>query len=429
MSSLLQRAGAETRTPAPRAAAIAALDIGASKISCFIGGASQGPGPLRVAGVGSQTSRGVRNGVIVDLDRAHEAVRAAVHQAERMAGVAVSEVVVSVSGFGVRAERARGEIGVHGGEIGIKEKRRVVGAAMQQVRLDNRHILHATPVGFTVDGERVRDPRGMLGRRLGVAITVVTVPAPQWRNLVLCVERAVLTVSGAVASPYAAALASLAEEEMEAGVLLVDMGARATTAAVIHQGALMHVDAVPIGSDHVTQDVAQCFQTTPAVAERLKVMHGSAIASLHEDNQMIDAPHYCEDGGMVTSQIARSMLTGIVRPRVEETLELLRDRLAGAGLEPAGGGRRIVLTGGGAKLVGVRELAARVFGGHVRVGRPQRFAGLGDAVSGPAYAVPAGLLRWGIEQPSDLAAAARAGADASAHPLARAVAWVRDNIW
>jgi cell division protein FtsA len=193
-------------------------------------------------------------------------------------------------------------------------------------------------------------------------------------------------------------------------------------------GALAHVDAVPIGSDHISHDVAHCLGTSASAAERLKILHGSAIASLNEDNQMIDAPQIGEDGGLIASQVPRSILSGVVRPRVEETFELLRDRLSASGLDRSGAGRRVVLTGGGAQLHGVRELAARVFEGHVRVGRPQRFAGLGDAVSGPAYAVAAGLLRWGVDHRSELAPAAGQPHDALTHPVARAMAWLKDNF-
>lgn len=428
MSTYAKRSAVENRTLAPRASMLAALDIGASKITCFIGSVGQGPGPLRVAGVGTQAARGVRNGAIVDIDAAERAVRAAVSQAERMAETTISEVVVSVSGFGVRADQATGEIGLANSEIGVKERRRVVGAALQHVRLDGRTILHVTPSFFVVDGLKVRDPSHMFGKRLGVAITVVSAPTPQWRNIVLCVERAMLTISGSVAAPYAAALGSLAEDDLELGALVVDMGARSTTAALFQGGALIHVDAVPIGSDHVTHDIAHCLGTSASAAERLKVVHGSAIASLNEDNLMIDVPRMTETGLVIGDQAARSMLTGIVRPRVEETLELLRDRLRAGGLDKLNAGRRIVLTGGGSQLNGVRELAARVFEGHVRIGRPQRFTGLGDAVAGPGFSVAAGLLRWGIERPVDTTGAPSQLRDPPSHPVARAVAWLKEHF-
>lgn len=429
MSSLEQRIKVAAREPIQLSPLMAALDIGAAKITCFIARSLQGPGPLKILGVGLQPSRGVRNGVITDLESVEKSIRAAFEQAESMAGAAASEVVVSISGFGLKTEKVVGEITLPLGEIGAKDKRRVFGAALQTKRYEGRTILHATPSYFKLDGHLVSDPLGMLGRRLEVGVTIVTAPTAIWRNSVLCVERTNRHVAGVVAAPYASSLASLAEDELESGALLVEMGARSTTAALFQASSLMHVDAVPIGSDHITQDIAHCFGTSSHAAERLKVVHGSAIANLNDEEQLIDAPRFGDDGNLVSSRSPRSFLTGIVRPRVEETLELLRDRLNAQGIERAGYGRRIVLTGGGAQLNGVRELAARVFEGHVRIGRPQRYSGLGDAVSGPGYAVCAGLLRWGIDRPSDLTKLATATQDQHNHPVSKAVNWLKEVFW
>lgn len=429
MSSLEQRLKVAAREPLQLSPLVAALDIGASKITCFIARSALGNGPLKILGVGAQPSRGVRNGTIIDLESVERSIRAAFDQAEQMAGAAASEVVVSISGFGLKAEKAIGEINLPVGEIGVKEKRRVVSAALQSKRFEGRTILHATPCYFKLDGQKVNEPVGMIGRRLEVGVTIVTAPTSMWRNTVLCVERTNRHVAGVVAAPYASSLASLAEDELESGSLLVEMGARSTTAALFQTGSLVHVDAVPIGSDHITQDIAHCFNTSARAAEHLKVVHGSAIASLNEEEQLIDAPRFGDDGNLVSSRSPRSFLTGIVRPRVEETLELLRDRLNANGIERAGYGRRIVLTGGGAQLNGVRELAARVFEGHVRVGRPQRYSGLADAVSGPGFAVCAGLLRWGIERPSDLTKMATQSQESNNHPVAKAVSWLKEVFW
>lgn len=427
MSSLIQRSSAQERKPAPRSGAITAIDIGASKIVSFVGHCATGPGPLKVAGVGVSNSGGVANSMITDIEQTSRAINNAVRNAEAMAAVASSEAVVSVSGFGVRSETAHGQISVPGGEVSAREKRKVVGAALQRLKLSERSILHATPRYFTVDGNPVREPQDMICKQLGVVLTVVTAPTIHWRNLQICVERANLNVIGLVAAPYASALAALSEDEMEAGALLIDMGARSTTAALFHNGALAHIDAIPIGADSVTQDIAHGFSTSIAMAEKLKVVHGSAIAHLADDTQLIDATQIDELGQTVTGQIPRALLTGIIRPRVEEMLELLRDRLIAAGIERPGTGRRVVLTGGGANLNGVRELASKVLESPVRIGRPQRFSGLGDAVSGSAFSVPAGLMRWGVAPPTDLARLATRELVEPSTPLQRAVQWMREH--
>lgn len=429
MSSLDSRIKAPVKEQVNLSPLIAALDIGASKITCFVGRAPNGPGPMRVLGVGAKPSRGVRNGAIVDLESVERSVAEAFLQAEEMAGAAVSEAVVSISGFGLKAERAKGEINIPLGEIGLKDRRRVVANALAIRKFEGRTILHTTPCWFKLDGQLVKEPLGMVGRKLEVSVTIVTAPTNIWRNIVLCVERTNRHVAGVVAAPYAASLAALADEELESGALLIEMGARSTTAALFQNGALAHIDAVPIGSDHITQDIAHCFCTSAVAAEKLKIVHGSAIASLNEDEQMIDAPRFDENGKLVASLSPRSLLTGIVRPRVEETLELLRDRLIANGIERAGFGRRIVITGGGAQLNGVRELAARVFESHVRVGRPQKFTGLGDAVSGPGFAVSAGLLKWGFEQPSDLTKIVTQNSQIGHHPITKAIGWLKEVFW
>lgn len=429
MSSLETRQKTVAKESLQLSPLIGAVDIGASKISCFVGRAANGSGPLKVTGVGARASRGVRNGAIVDLESVEKSVAEAFYQAEAMAGGAVSNAIVSISGFGIKAEKVRGELNLLPNvEVGLKEQRRVVANAIAGKKYEGRTILQTTPYWFKIDGQFVKSPLGMVGRKLEVAVTIVTAPTNVWRNVVLSVERTNRTVAGVVAAPYASSLAVLAEEELESGALLIELGARSTTAALFQNGALAHIDAVPIGADHITQDIAHCFCTSASAAEKLKIVHGSAIANLNEDELMIDAPRFNEDGNMVSSLSPKSYLTGIVRPRVEETLELLRDRLVANGIERAGYGRRIVLTGGGAQLNGVRELAARVFEGHVRVGRPQRYSGLADAVSGPGYAVAAGLLRWGAQRPNDLSKI-HTHQNETTHPVNRALSWLKETFW
>jgi len=434
MSSLAKRLAVPTRTPAAKPSVVAALDIGASKIACFIAktdalGTVGRTGPLRVAGVGQQPSKGVRGGGIVDLEMAAKAVGAAVEQAERMAGTRITEAVVSVSGFGLAARPAHGEIGVGPGEVTTKDVRRVVAQALQSVRCDGRTVIHAVPVAYVLDGGKsISDPRGMMGRVLSVTLTVVSVPTSAWRNLILCVERAHLTVSGAVAGPYASALATLVDDDLNLGSICLDMGGASTSAAVFLNGSLVHVDAVPLGGQHVTNDVAMGLSTSYASAERVKILNGTVLASPNEENEMIDAPQLGDDGRLHPATAPRSLLTGVIRPRVEETLELLRDRLRAAGADRLGA-RRIVLTGGAAQLNGARELAARVFESPVRLARPSRYVGLADAVSGPAFAGSAGLLRWALERPADIAQRGPADSEEEARGIvSRCLNWVRQNF-
>jgi cell division protein FtsA len=248
------------------------------------------------------------------------------------------------------------------------------------------------------------------------------------------VERAHLQFEGAVAAPFASSLAALEEDEMDLGVICIDMGGGSTSVAVYSDGALTYVDSLAVGGAHVTQDVARGLSTSMVGAERIKTLHGSAIASANEDREMIEAPPRGDDPGAGPVTAPRSLLKGIIAPRVEETLELLKDRLraAGALVDPGAG---IVLIGGASQLAGVREVAVRVFDRPVRLGRPRRIPHLADAASGPAFCAAAGVLQRaafgpreaGPKRPSGAARAA-GPVDSHANVVSKAAAWLRDNL-
>lgn len=269
--------------------------------------------------------------------------------------------------------------------IGDGDLSRAIASALAQVRIPGRKPIHLLPIAWSVDGQRgIRDPRAMFGRALGLELLVVSVNENIFHTLAHCVERAHLSFEGIVAAPFASALAALEEDEMDLGAVCIDMGGGSTSVAVFNNGALCHVDSLAVGGGHVTQDIARGLQTSVVGAERIKTLHGSAIASANEDREMIEAPPRGDDPGAGPVIAPRSLLKGIIQPRVEETLELLRERLkaSGAPVEPGAG---IVLTGGASQLAGVREVAVRVFDRPVRLGRPRRVPHLADAASGPAF--------------------------------------------
>ena len=291
-------------------------------------------------------------------------------------------------------------------------------------------------MSWAVDGQGgVRDPRAMFGKTLGVELLVVSVAETVFNTLGACVERAHLQLDGVVAAPFVSALASLEEDEMDLGSVCIDMGGGSTSASVFRGGSLVHVETVPVGGQHVTQDIARGLSTSIVGAERIKTLHGSAIASANEDREMIEAPPRGDDPGAGPVIAPRSLLKGIIAPRVEETLELLRDRLkaAGAPIEPGAG---LVLTGGASQLAGVREVAVRVFDRPVRLGRPRRVPHLADAASGPAFTACAGILHRSAFGPREAVSTKqfsstklrREPLDPRANPVAKAAAWLRDNL-
>ena len=249
----------------------------------------------------------------------------------------------------------------------------------------------------------------MYGERLSVTLHVLAAANGPLRNLKTAIERCHLQVDGFVASGYASGLACLVEDEMDLGVTVVDMGGGTTNVAVFHEGALVFADVVPVGGRHVTSDVARGLSTTAQHAERMKTLYGSAIPSPADEREMVSVPQVGEAGADAIQQVPRSILIGIIQPRVEETLELVRDRLVASGMTGVAG-RRLVLTGGACQLTGVRELAARILDKQVRVGRPLRLHGLAEATEGPAFATCAGLLAHVIQRPEEAKIAAEANA-------------------
>lgn len=416
----------------PRSGLIAALDVGTSKVCCLIARADA-EGQARVIGASHQISKGLKAGVVVDMDGAAEVITSAVHTAEQKAGETVHEVVVNLSGGRPHSRTVGVEVTIAGHEVGENDLRRVLeqtallhdgsrnghggngsnggpaiglGAAANgrpalaaAVRPGERELIHSIPVGFAIDGDRgIRDPRGMYGDRLGVRMHMITAATGAVRTLKTVIERCHLDVQNFVVSPYAAGLACLVEDEMDLGVTLIDMGAGATGITVFYDGAVVYADAVPVGGGHVTTDIARCLSTPLAHAERLKSLYGSAVGSAADAHDMIDAPQVGEDNESAPHHVSRSMLNEIIQPRVEETFALVRQRLASSGTD-AVAGRRVVLTGGASQLQGTRELASLMLDKQVRMGRPLRVRGLADAMTGPAFTTCVGLIGFAANNP------------------------------
>lgn len=409
-----------------RNGAIAALDVGTTKVSCFV--ARLGSDSCRVIGIGHQVSRGMRSGAVVDMEGVEHSVRAAVDAAERMAGETVREVTVSFSGGSPHSQRLVEEAAIVGREVGEGDVRRVLGQGRSGVDDVGREIVHAIPMGYTVDEARgVRDPCGMFGARLGADLHVVTVAAGPARNLTVCVERGYLGVAAVVVSAYAAAMGVLVQDEKDLGVTVLDMGGGTTGIAVFSEGNLAFTDSVPVGGAHITNDIARGLSTPTDKAERLKTLYGSAVASPADENEMIRVSRVGESGGESASPHPRSVLVGIIRPRVEETLELVRERLEASGYHRAAG-RRLVLTGGASLLHGVPDMAARILDKQVRVGRPIKVSGLAESTGGPAFAACAGLLSHALHGTPEALTAGAWDEEAIAGPLVRVGRWVHAHL-
>jgi len=387
--------------PGNRSVLVAALDIGTSKIACLIGRLRPRPpqdgSPLRshsveVVGFGHTLARGMKAGTVIDLAEAEAAVRQCADLAERSAKMQLDSVIVSVSAGRPASEQISASIEIAGSTIGEGDIARVLAAGSRHSARAGRAVLHSLPIGYVLDQARgIQDPRGMLAREFGIDMHVVTADASAARNLMLAIERSHLAVEAMVTSPYAAGLSALADDEAELGAALVDMGAGTTTLAVFCGTRFVHADGFALGGRHVTMDIARGLNARIADAERIKTLYGSVLTGGSDERDMIAVPPVDNDEREAPHFASRASLARIIKPRVEEILEMVRDRLAASpfAAEPRG---RVVLTGGACQLTGVADLATQILRRPVRVGRPLEIAGLPEEARGGAFAVATGLL-------------------------------------
>jgi len=379
---------------------IAALDLGTSKVTCFIA-ERDSQGDLRIIGIGQNTAEGLKAGTVIDMNAAVASIGTAVHRAEIMADRRVHELFVSVSGGTPQSTYADIALDVAGRQIGTTDIQTAFDAARAGNSVEDREIVHAISTAYDLDGSRgIRDPKGMYGNQLRVQLHMVSVAHGAFHNLLSCISRCDLELAAPVVSAYASGLAVLVEDEKDLGVTVVDMGCGGTGLAAFAGGELTWTATVPIGGAHVTNDIAHGLTTPVANAEHMKRLYASAIGGPADNREMIEVPQLGEPELISARQIPRSLLTGIVRPRLEETFELVRDYIDSSGAAGASS-RRIVLTGGASQLQGVGELASEILEKQVRLARPLPIEGLAEAVAGPNCATCAGLLIYAAERHDD----------------------------
>ena len=419
---------------------VSVLDIGSTKVVCMIGRLTPRvesevlPGrthKVEIIGIGHHKSRGVKNGVITDLDAAEGVVRLAVDAAERMAGLTIDSLIVNVSCGRVASDIYTASIDLGGQEVAAADIKKVLTAASQRSQMQDRAILHALPTGFSLDGERgIQDPVSMFGDLLGVDMHVVSAERPALKNLELAVNRAHLSVEGMVVTPYASGLAALVDDEAELGCAAIDMGGGTTTISVFAEGRLVHIDAISLGGHHVTMDLARGLSTRLEDAERLKTIHGSAISITTDEREILSVSPMDGDIESQPLHVPRALVSRIVRARIEETLELIRDRIQKSGFSPVVG-KRVVLTGGASQLTGMSDAARKILARNVRIGRPLGVSGLPQAAKGPAFSTAVGLMIY--PQVADLETLASQGGLMSAlgggnSRMARMGQWLKESF-
>jgi cell division protein FtsA len=332
-----------------------------------------------------------------------------------------------MSGARPESFAASGACEVDAGDVTEADIARALAACQTPPREEGREILHAMPVNYTLDGATgLTDPRGLVGRQLSIDLHLVTVASAPFRNLALCVKRNDLELAGVVSAPHAAGLSSLVEDEQELGAACVDLGGGATSISIFLRKQMIYADVVRLGGEHVTLDIARGLSMSAAEAERLKTLHGGVIATESDDREFVEAPQIGEDPAGDRRRIARSALIGVIRPRIEEIFEEVRDRLNNAGFSHLPG-RQVVLTGGGCQLPSVVEAAQRILGRRVRAGRPLRIAGLPHSASGPGFATAVGLAAYLVAPADELWDFETAESFSPRTRLHRAVRWFCDN--
>ena len=380
---------------------IAALDIGSSKV-CALIATMDGDEGVRVLGTGQRESRGVKRGFVTDIEASEYAVREAVELAERMSGVTIDDVWASYGAGGLISDVANVEVELGGHQVERTDIEQLLTDGREAIDRGGKVVLHAHPALYTIDGaQEVQQPIGLHADRLGVDIHVIAADAPPLRNLDYIIRAAHLGVRAIVASPVAAALACLTEEERDLGVALVELGAGVTNVSLHYGGILVGLRSIPLGARDISDDIAATFGVNRRDAERLKCFYGSAMTSPRDNHELIDANHSGAEEGAEPVRITRAQLMMVIRHRVEELTGEVDSVLKGLGFSgPIG--RPVVLTGGGAELKNIADYMQGVLGRTVRVGRPKTLAGLPDAHSGPAFSTLVGLASLAASRSGDI---------------------------
>jgi cell division protein FtsA len=378
---------------------VVGLDIGTTKVCAVVG--EIGEDGITILGVGTVPCRGLRKGIVSNIDWTVRSIKDAIESAQTMAGVEIRTVYAGVAGSHIRSQMSDGVAAIAGGEVTRADVERVLeGARAIPVDAD-RQILHVIPREYIVDAQDgIRDPIGMSGVRLGVKVNLVTAATSCVQNVIRCAERCGLTVADVVLEPLASAEAILSDDEKEIGAAVVDIGGGTTDILLYVDGGIAHTSVIPVGGNNITSDVAAGLRTPMAEADRLKRLSGCALGRMVGDEEEIEVPGV---GGHAPRRTARRVLSDIIEPRVEEIFAVIRKRIEDTGLlEQLSAG--VILTGGAVLLEGIPEFAEEILGMPVRIGFPTGVKGITQLVHGPQYATAVGLVKYGAQAMAEAAA-------------------------
>jgi cell division protein FtsA len=372
---------------------IVGLDIGTSKVVAIVG--EIGPeGDIEVVGIGSHPSKGLKKGVVVNIESTVQSIQRAVEEAELMAGCQIHSVYVGIAGSHIRSLNSHGIVAIKDKEVYPQDLERVIDAAQAVAIPADQKVLHILPQEYVIDSqEGIKEPLGMSGVRLEAKVHLVTCAVNASQNIEKCIRRCGLDVEEIILEQLASSYSVLTEDERELGVCLVDIGGGTTDIAIFTEGSIRHTGVIPIAGDQVTNDIAMALRTPTQHAEEIKIKYACALTQLAGADETIKVPSV---GDRAPRDLSRQSLAEVVEPRYDELFTLVQAELRRSGYEdmvPAG----VVLTGGTSKMEGVVELAEEIFHMPVRVGYPQTVQGLNDIVRNPVYSTSVGLLQYGLE--------------------------------
>ncbi|MFT6274959.1 MAG: cell division protein FtsA [Halioglobus sp.] len=403
---------------------IVGLDIGTSKVVAIVGELS-GDGQIEIVGIGSHPSRGMKKGVVVNIESTVQSIQRAVEEAELMAGCQIHSVYVGIAGSHIRSLNSHGIVAIRDREVYGLDLERVIDAAQAVAIPADQKILHILPQEYVIDNqEGIKEPLGMSGVRLEAKVHLVTCAGNAAQNIEKCIRRCGLEVEDMILEQLASSYSVLTDDEKELGVCLVDIGGGTTDIAIFTDGSIRHTGVIPIAGDQVTNDIAMALRTPTQHAEEIKIKYACALTQLAGPDETIKVPSV---GDRPPRDLSRQSLAEVVEPRYDELFTLIQAELRRSGFEdmiPAG----IVLTGGTSKMEGVVELAEEIFHMPVRVGSPQSVQGLTDIVRNPIYATGVGLLLYGMQHQEDGASSSPKYSSNNEGAFARLKAWFRSNF-
>ncbi len=402
---------------------IVGLDIGTSKIVTLVAEVLP-EGGINIIGMGQAPSRGLKKGVVVNIEATVTAIQRALEEAELMANCKITQVHTGIAGSHIKAQNSSGMLPIRDREVSQADVDRVIEIARALHIPADQQVLHVLPQEFIIDGQDgVREPLGMSGVRLEVKVHIVTGAVSAAQNIVKCVRRCGLEVRDLVLQPLASSFAVLNDDEKDLGVCIVDVGGGTTDIAVFTRGAIQHVAVIPIAGDQITNDIAMTLRTPTREAEDLKIQHGVALRQLADPKEMIEVPGIGERGPRMLS---KQLLSEVIEPRVEELFSLVQAELRRSGFEEQISSG-IVLTGGSALMKGMTELAEEIFHVPVRVGMPQYVGGFSERVHNPRFATAVGLLLAGLDK-HEMDQAARLQGASLGQVWQRMKTWFQQNF-